>query len=90
MPTIHLLIKGDVQGVFYRASAKKIADDLGVKGWIKNTREGNVEALISGEEEQLNKFKAWCRNGPSKATVTGLDETKHEEVSFGDFSIIRE
>ncbi len=90
MPTVHLLIKGDVQGVFYRASAKKVAEGLGVKGWIKNTKEGNVEALVSGAEEQLIKFKEWCGQGPEKATVTGLEETIQEELSFREFSIIRE
>ncbi len=89
MPTIHLLIKGDVQGVFFRATAKKKAEELRVKGWIKNTTEGNVEAMVSGSEDQLKQFNEWCRMGPAKATVTGLEETKHEELSFRDFSIIR-
>lgn len=90
MPTIHLLIEGDVQGVFYRASAKKIADELGVKGWIKNTAEGNVEAVVSAGEEQLKQFKAWCRKGPAKAMVKRLEETEQEELSLVDFRIIRE
>ena len=45
MPTIHLLIKGTVQGVYYRASAKEVADRLHLSGWVKNTREGHVEVL---------------------------------------------
>ena len=89
MPTIHLLIKGDVQGVFYRASAKKMAEELGVTGWIKNTKDGNVESIISGTDEQLNRFTSWCRNGPAKATVTGYVETVLEELCFKEFSIIR-
>jgi acylphosphatase len=50
MITVHLLIEGEVQGVFYRATAKEIADKLGITGWIKNTWEGNVEAMVTGNE----------------------------------------
>jgi acylphosphatase len=42
MPTVHLLVKGKVQGVFFRATAKDVADKMGVKGWVRNTEEGNV------------------------------------------------
>ena len=61
MPTVHLLIKGKVQGVFYRASAKNIAKENGITGWIKNTKEGDVEAMISGSQEQVDMFIKWCR-----------------------------
>ena len=60
MPTVHLLIKGKVQGVFYRATAKTIAKENRVTGWIKNTKEGDVEAMVSCTKEQLEKFVAWC------------------------------
>ncbi|MEJ7681327.1 MAG: acylphosphatase [Segetibacter sp.] len=87
MPTYHLLIKGEVQGVFYRATAKKVADKLGVTGWIKNTQDDNVEAVVTGTEEQLNKFIAWCKKGPAMANVTDVIVTQHEETTFKDFSI---
>ena len=89
MPTVHLLIKGDVQGVFYRATARDKAEELGVTGWIKNTEEGDVEALASGSEEQLNKFTMWCKVGPPKASVTDVAVTKQPEASFTGFKIIR-
>jgi acylphosphatase len=89
MLTVHLLIKGDVQGVFYRATAKEIADKLGVTGWIKNTREGNVEAMVTGNEESVQKFINWCRRGPPKAEVADVIVTKKEETSFTDFSVMR-
>ena len=69
MPTIHLLIEGKVQGVFYRATAKQIATQLGLTGWIKNTKDGNVEATVSGDELQLQNFAKWCKQGPDKAEV---------------------
>ena len=61
MPAYHLIIKGKVQGVFFRASAKETAELLGVTGWVKNTKEGNVEAFINGDENKLQEFIAWCK-----------------------------
>ena len=89
MPTIHLLIKGKVQGVFYRATAKQIANELGVTGWIKNTREGNVEATVSGNEQQLVNFEKWCKQGPVKAAVDEVIVTQKEETAFSGFTIVR-
>jgi len=74
MPTIHLLIKGKVQGVYYRASAKEVADRLHVTGWIRNTREGHVEVLASGSEEDVRRFITWCKRGPERAVVEAVIE----------------
>ena len=89
MPAYHLIIKGKVQGVFFRASAKETAELLGVTGWVKNTREGNVEAFINGDENKLQEFIAWCKRGPSKAIVTEVVIDEALEESFKDFSIRR-
>lgn len=89
MPTYHLIIKGLVQGVFYRATAKKIADELSVTGWIKNTLDDNVEAMVTGNEEQLEQFISWCRKGPAKAKVTDVITTKNEEIKFSEFLVKR-
>ncbi len=89
MLTYHLLIKGEVQGVFYRATAKKVADELGVTGWIKNTQEDDVEAVVTGTEEQLNKFIAWCKKGPAMAKVTDVIAAEQEKIKFEDFSVRR-
>jgi acylphosphatase len=70
MPTAHLIIKGRVQGVFYRASAKQVAREIGVTGWVKNTDEGDVEIVAAGTVEQLRKFIDWCKVGPARAKVT--------------------
>lgn len=87
MPTIHLLIKGKVQGVFYRASAKKMAVTLSIKGWVRNKDNGDVELLATGTEIQVQKFIAWCRQGPAGAVVNELIETEQEEIIFDSFSI---
>ena len=89
MPTVHLLIKGKVQGVFYRASAKEMADDFALKGWIKNTNEGDVEAVVSGDEKQLKSFIEWCWKGPRRAEVKDVMVTQKEEIRFENFSVIR-
>ena len=90
MPTLHLLIKGKVQGVFYRASAKKTAVALGITGWVRNKDNGDVEALITGAQIPLQKFVDWCRQGPAGATVDELIEMEQEEIKFDSFSIKHE
>lgn len=78
-----LKISGKVQGVFYRASAKQIADELKVKGWIRNTGSGNVEAFVTGEELLVEQFINWCKQGPPMADVKEIivEECSPEYVS---------
>ena len=87
METVHLVIKGKVQGVYYRASAKEKANELGIKGWIKNTPAGEVEVMAGGNKAQLEKFIDWCRQGPKHAEVTNVVVTVGEEENLNDFSI---
>ena len=89
MPTIHLIIKGKVQGVFYRASAKDMAVDLGLTGWVKNTPEGDVEIMATGEMEVLERFMDWCKTGPSRAIVTGVHIKTVVDTKFDRFRIER-
>ena len=89
MPTFHLLIKGNVQGVFYRATAKKMADKFNLSGWIKNIKEGYVESTVTGSIDQLQQFINWCKTGPEKANVEAVNVTPNEEIIFSDFEIIR-
>lgn len=89
MKTVRLIIKGKVQGVFYRATAKDVADLTGVKGWVKNLPDNDVEITATAAEDVLQKFIAWCKQGPPKARV---DEVIVEELStaeFNGFKIIR-
>jgi acylphosphatase len=82
MKTVRLIIKGRVQGVFYRATAKDVADMLGVKGWVRNLPDDNVEITATAAEDILQKFIAWCKQGPPKAKV---DEVAIEELNSEDF-----
>jgi acylphosphatase len=89
MPIVHLIIKGKVQGVFYRASAKNKAEELNITGWIKNTDEGNVEAVANGTENQLQQFIEWCKIGPSDAIVGDVIVNHIGKENFDKFSIKR-
>ena len=89
MPTVHLLIKGKVQGVSYRFSARETAERLSLTGWVKNTAEGHVEAIATGNEEALQQFISWCKKGPPGAKVTEVLVNPVGETPFKGFSITR-
>ena len=89
MKTIRLTIKGKVQGVFYRATAKDVADQLGIKGWVKNLPDKNVEIRATASEELLQKFMDWCKQGPPKARVDDVIVEELELQDFNGFRIIR-
>lgn len=88
MPTKYIIIKGKVQGVFFRATAKKVAKELNLKGWIKNTSEGDVECVVTGKNEDLDEFIKWCKIGPSNAEVNEVIVEGKDEVLFEKFSIV--
>ncbi len=90
MKTIHLLIIGKVQGVFFRASTKDEAIKHGIKGWVQNKQNGDVEVLASGEEKNLEEFVKWCHKGPSKAIVKNVVISKINEPYLHDFHIKKE
>ena len=89
MPTIHLLIKGKVQGVFFRVAAKEKADELGITGWVKNTTDGSVEATASGTGAQLDRFIQWCKRGSKRAEVAEVIVSKIKDAHFNYFEVIR-
>lgn len=89
METVHLLISGKVQGVFFRETSRKLAEQLNIKGWIKNTADDKVEVLITGEESDVNDFVNWCKKGPERAEVEHVRISKQEEMYFEKFEVIR-
>lgn len=70
---IHLLIRGRVTGVYFRASAVREAKRLGLTGWVKNKPDGTVELVAEGEEDQVKDLLAWAQHGPSTARVDRVD-----------------
>jgi acylphosphatase len=64
-----IVVKGRVQGVFFRASAQQEGLQLGLTGEVRNLPDGNVEAIVEGEKSAVDDFVAWCRRGPPSAEV---------------------
>ena len=89
MRTIHLLISGKVQGVFFRETSREMAEKLNIKGWIKNTNDDKVEAMITGEEKYLEDFINWCEVGPERANVEEVKISKELLTRFEKFEVIR-
>ena len=85
---MHVLISGRVQGVCFRMYACDEATRLGLTGWVRNLREGSVEALAEGEEEALAGFLAWCRRGPPHARVAAaVEDYSAATAEFDEFTI---
>lgn len=89
MLSISITVSGKVQGVYYRQSTKEMAISLGITGQVKNLKNGDVYIIATGVKEQLDKLVAWCRQGPSKANVTGLVVEELPLQQFERFSIER-
>lgn len=81
---VHLIISGRVQGVFFRHNTMKKAVELGLKGWVKNLPDGNVEAVFEGIPKQVHEMIRWCHMGPPSAHVENVGEVWEEPT--GEFS----
>ncbi|HDD69040.1 MAG TPA: acylphosphatase [Candidatus Korarchaeota archaeon] len=79
----HVFVSGIVQGVFFRANTKRMADQLRVKGWVRNLLDGRVEAVFEGDKEAVEKIIEWCKTGPPLARVDRVEV--HWEPYKGEF-----
>lgn len=80
---LHLLISGRVQGVCFRAYTVGEAQQLGVRGWVRNLPDGRVEAMAEGSKDKLLLFEQWCSHGPPAARVTHVES--HWLQATGEF-----
>lgn len=88
MARAHLLISGRVQGVSFRANTRRKAQQLGIKGWVRNTEDGKVEAVVEGEKEQIEKLIEWAEHGPRLAKVENIEvDWKEDKDEFDEFKI---
>jgi acylphosphatase len=85
----HVLVKGAVQGVFFRIKVQSLANGLGITGWIKNLPDGDVEAVFEGGESLVVKMVKFCKKGPIGSKVEEI-VIKEEKFTgeFKDFKII--
>jgi len=83
-----VVVEGRVQGVFFRHHTQEMAYTLGVNGWVKNRRDGSVEALFEGDRKKVDQIIQWCNRGPSEARVTNVHTTWEDYTGeFEDFSV---
>jgi acylphosphatase len=80
-----IAVHGRVQGVFYRGWTVETARALGLRGWIRNRRDGTVEILLAGEDEAVRRMIELCRRGPSAARVERVDVEETDEMAPASF-----
>ena len=81
---VYITVAGRVQGVFFRANTREVAQRLGLSGYVRNLPDGRVEVVAEGEEEALRKLVDWCHEGPPLARVERV-EVRWENPT-GEFS----
>ena len=86
---IDITVKGKVQGVFYRAMTKAVADQLGVKGKVRNEANGDVFIEAEGDKLSLELFMDWCREGPEKAVVTSVETLDGDLKNYRNFDVVK-
>ncbi|MFH1650434.1 MAG: acylphosphatase [Candidatus Woesearchaeota archaeon] len=83
-----IMIKGQVQGMYFRAGIKKRAKELTLRGWVRNNPDGSVEALVEGDDVILDRLIEYCKVGPQGAKVETVEIKKEKfENAFTDFVI---
>ena len=78
--TYHVIISGKVQGVWYRAWTAETALSLGINGWVRNRKDGTVEAVFSGDEAALSQMLTACKEGPQAAIVSNITSEEVNET----------
>ncbi len=87
MRTQQIKVLGKVQGVYFRASAKQKAMNLGIHGFIKNQQDGSVVLEIEGDEDAVNNMVNWCKQGPALARVSNIEVKNEAARNFVSFDI---
>ncbi len=89
MKHLDITVKGKVQGVFFRASTKAVADQLGIKGFVRNEPGGDVFISAEGDDIGLDMFLDWCHEGPENASVTSVESHAGEMKNYRNFEVVR-
>ncbi len=83
----HVVVHGQVQGVFFRDTASRLARRHGVAGWVRNNPDGTVEAVFEGEGEAVERLVEFCHEGPRGAQVESIDVFDEEAEGLSGFSV---
>jgi acylphosphatase len=89
LQTISIIVKGKVQGVYYRQTTQEKATVLGITGTVSNLPDRNVKIIATGTKEKLEALLAWCRQGPSRADVSSIELKDEPLQQFDDFRIVK-
>ena len=84
---VRVLVRGRVQGVFFRAETQTRAESLGVAGSARNLPDGSFEAVFEGEPEQVDSLVGWCRRGPAGAEVESVEVSSEEPTGERGFAV---
>ena len=87
MSRSHVIVRGTVQGVFFRASCQQEAVRVDAEGWVANRPDGSVEAVFEGSDDVVAHMVQWCRSGPPRATVTDVEVTTQEPAGEAGFEV---
>lgn len=82
-----VVVHGLVQGVWFRDSCRRVAVDEGVAGWVRNRSDGTVEAVFEGPLDAVARCVSWCRMGPPRAEVDGIDVSEEPAEGLAGFSV---
>ena len=82
-----VIVSGDVQGVFFRQTCRRVAVENEVNGWVRNLPDGRVEAVFEGAEPQVDRVVAWARHGPAQARVRDVTVRAEQPEGLTTFSV---
>ncbi len=83
----HVLVSGRVQGVSFRDATRSQAEQLGLRGWVRNTQDGRVEAVFEGVPETVQQMIEWCKSGPSSADVEDVSMENEQPENLSGFEV---
>ena len=84
---VRVLVRGRVQGVFFRAETRARAQSLGLSGSVRNLPDGSVEAVFEGNPERVDSMVDWCRRGPARASVESVEVSSEEPTGEHGFGV---
>jgi acylphosphatase len=84
---VHVFVSGRVQGVSFRDATRRQAEQLGLSGWVRNTQDGQVEAVFEGDADTVRQMIDWCESGPSSADVEDVSVENEQPEGLSGFEV---